>query len=483
MSIKSHRLTIIITIKSNAKPDPGGVNYGDYGTIIIEDFLGDSNQFQIVKSVLSPMASFILTLPDKPYPQSNGVPNDSLYGLIQSMDFIEVRMTHNPTTIDNIPIMMRGLILGVTRQEIIDAQGHPQRAIVFRGNDLGYMFNIIRIMPPLVDFSVLGLALSGNQLAESLGITGSNGVLTIKDFYSKILDKVNAIMMDANSPIDLNGNPVQFKLDCQVSTNTGIYINYWDPANQQIWTIMVDYLDSMFHEMYVEDREDGTYLVIRPKPFIDYINDQWIQIDDNTAPTLDIIEVDISEIAEITADRDDDTVYNYILLQYNSIALSQESKLVEALKYSDSQKFQDYQNCKVDIYGYRPLIKEFVQVPVSIVSPLTLQKESQVEANLGYIDEWAKKRMTSLFNMNKDNVILDYGTMTLFGNHKIKPGVYLHITRGLFDYIVYVETVTQDLSPFHQYLTKVSYVRGNGFIKRMKSPQPPYLSEGRKGVY
>ncbi|MFM0061388.1 hypothetical protein PQR64_37915, partial [Paraburkholderia phytofirmans] len=62
-------------------------------TIDLTPFIGESGRLKISKSIREPAGGFVLTFPDQPYIQGGSM--ETLYGLIEPMDFIEIRMQHN----------------------------------------------------------------------------------------------------------------------------------------------------------------------------------------------------------------------------------------------------------------------------------------------------------------------------------------------------------------------------------------------------
>lgn len=482
--IKSYRPQCIINITSKAKPSINGTNFASYSSIRVTDYLGDNGNVEIVKSLTSPMGSFAIQIPDKPLSGSaytgtgQGAINDSLFGFIQPMDWVEIQLSHEPGTANEQPIMLRGIVTNVARSETIGSDGTPQRVVSIQGNDLGLVFSLMRITPISQLITNAAMRVSGYELAQKLGILDANTTLSVKSFYEKVLQAVNT-WMDNNGAL----KGTEIKLDCKVSETTGIMLTSLDSSDHAIWNIMSKYQDSTFTEMFVEDREDGTYLVVRPTPYYDITSGEWIQIDESSDPLPEIVSIDVEEILELTAGRTESKVFNCPIVKAVSLVRTETQAFADALKVVVDEKMADYINCKESIYGSRYWERNTYQVPVGVVAPMTNQKEAIVTANFEKITDFNKARIISVFNMIKDNVIFEEGTMTLFGNHMIMPGRYLDVTRGLFSFQVYVEEVAHRYVPYGAYTTTVKYVRGTGYAKRMQSENSPYLAEGRRGVY
>ena len=96
---------------------------------------------------------------------------------------------------------------------------------------------------------------------------------------------------------------------------------------------------------------------------------------------------------------------------------------------------------------------------------------------------WLAQRRSVLQEMNRDNVVLESGSMTLKGNERLRIGTYLNLKRGSLESKYYLTGVTQQFSPFSEFTTAVTFIRGTGFLERSKAEASPYLAEGRSGPY
>lgn len=485
MTVKTYMPQIAITATSRAHPEVNGTNWGSYKTIYLDEYLGDLGDVQIAKSLTSPMGSFTITLPDKPLKgygagstNPNAAINDSVYGFIQPMDTVDFQFSHEPGTLSEQPIMMRGIVTNVSRSETIGSDGAPQRVVVIQGNDFGLVFNLLRLMPPSTELSNIGIRLCGWALAEKLGITENTPTLSVTDFYTKVIETVNEWL---NKNEALTGTSIT--LDSKVAASTGVIINKFDSVDTAIWNIMAQYIDSTFNEIFLEDREDGTYLVVRPNPYYDISNGSWIQVDQGTDPQPVRVPIDVIDIIEITAARSEEKTFNIPLMKFQSFPLAENARVFNVLQYIEQQNFGQYINSRDTVYGYRIFERSFVQVPIDVVNPTTNQKEAQVTQNLSKQEDFNKRRIDTVWNSIKDNVIFESGTMTLKGNHLVMPGRYLDITRGKFTFSVYVESVVHRFQPYGAYTTTITYIRGTGYAERMQMSQSPYLMEGRRGVY
>ena len=100
--------------------------------IELSPWLSESSGVRLSKSTREPAGGFSITLADRIHPDDL----DSLYGLLEPMDLVEIRMAHEPHKVSNpgeLPIVMRGFISDVTRSEGIGNNGAPQRHVVISG--------------------------------------------------------------------------------------------------------------------------------------------------------------------------------------------------------------------------------------------------------------------------------------------------------------------------------------------------------------
>ena len=119
---------------------------GDNYQYDIEKFLGDQCAVNVTKNVKQPAGTFTITLSDN----MNRIRNDfeSLYGEVEPMDLIEIRMAHNPVSEKGhaIPVVMRGFVSNVSRSEAIGEDGKPQKRLTINGHDYGKILQIIQII-------------------------------------------------------------------------------------------------------------------------------------------------------------------------------------------------------------------------------------------------------------------------------------------------------------------------------------------------
>src|SRR5689334_2922719 len=87
---------------------------GQKTSIDLKPFLGEHGSVQVSKNIREPAGSFVITLTDMVSVDAQ----DSLYGLIEPMDVVEIRIAADAyKSVAQIPIMMRGFVSEITRDE------------------------------------------------------------------------------------------------------------------------------------------------------------------------------------------------------------------------------------------------------------------------------------------------------------------------------------------------------------------------------
>lgn len=123
---------------------------GTRRTIDLTPFFGESGAVRTSKSVRDPAGGFVLSFPDQPYIGEYGGQQtfESLYGLIEPTDCVEIRFRHNPSTSAGAqpPIIMRGFVSVVNRIEAMGSDGKPQRMVTVTGQDYGKIWQMMQIL-------------------------------------------------------------------------------------------------------------------------------------------------------------------------------------------------------------------------------------------------------------------------------------------------------------------------------------------------
>lgn len=477
------RLTLYKTISRTTLDGNNPVSQrfqGTARTIDLTPFLGEGSALRTSKSVREPAGGFTLTLADKPFKgsYSGSATFETMYGLIEPMDLIEIRMRHDPpnTSGTKPPIVMRGFVSGVSRSETMGSDGRPQRAVIINGQDYGKLWQMLQILY-LPGYVIGEDILSGFKLFERFGV-GFQTVMTASDFVTQVVQKVLnpylANLMPTNSP-----NPTSVQLDVSVTHGT---TSVTGPQNQEgsIYDLLRTYSDvGVWNELYMDDREDGVYCVYRPIPALD-INGNLIQSD---APKPVYIDLPDKEVISLNVSRSDANIANYYWTRAPRFELSSDIYRQQfAIQGADASTvlLDTYANSAAQLYGIRVMYADTQQGGDDVTtfsSGLPAPAQSKRDTSMA---NWINDRRNIMVQQNKDNVLFESGGIRVRGNESIKAGTYVTLRRGQFKATYYVVQVDHDYIPFQGFFSTLTVERGTGFIERVKrsgGPDSPYLAE------
>lgn len=460
---------------------------GQRRTVDLTPYLGEQGGVQISKSVREPAGGFSLTFADR----INVDASDTVYGLIEPMDVIEFRMAGDAykqpliatsgTTPGGLPIVMRGIVSEVRRVESMGSNGQPQRSVVVTGQDYGKIWQILQIVnSPFVDPDA-NLITSFPFFARfGTSMQTQNAETFVKDVFDKIVNPYIAKMAtksgNSSSPLlAINTGGIQVA-DGVVSP---FGVGSWQGGT--IYSLLQQHCDvGSWNELFIEDREDGPYVVYRPNPFITADRKNYIM------PVLvepEVVEISREDIVSITVSRSDANVANYFWIQSPRFPMNADDTLrLMSFKANPSEVYmQGYGNNDPELYGFRRLDEATQQGGRNESNGGNgVQDGPAHELGVANAIEWMNLRRRQLSNMNKDNVVLESGAMRLRGNEKIRAGVYLNLEHGNMQSSYYVTSVTHEYVPFGGFFTSVQVERGTGFIDRVlqgSGAASPYWSE------
>jgi len=462
---------------------------GSARTVDLTPYIGEFGQVVTRKSVREPCGMFSVVLADKLDLDSM----DSLYGVIEPLDVIEIRMARDATlysglgTPAGLPLMMRGLVTNVTRGETIGSAGGPQRTVTVSGQDYGKLLQMCQIV--YLPNHVLGQdLLTYFKLFVNYGIS-TDANLDASEFIQQLVEGPVQQFIDnmqtsggsngAQSPI------VSFAVDATVQNAivSPFGTNAW--AGGSIYDLMRYFGDLFQNELYVEDREDAPYVVYRPMPYKDPTG-AWIQPVTNPPIVNPIFD---DALVSLNVTRSDAGVYNYYWVDAQQYSMTDPVLFRAAAQQQDVSDFylHDYPNSTDTLYGLRMLQVQSQQGP-----RIDGKKQGDYDTgNQNVLDYMIAKRKL-LANLNRDNVVFEKGAAELRGDETIKAGTILQINRGGqngggLNSEYYVPAVTHTYLPFRTYRTTAELDRGTGFIQRIEEGSgsaSPYLTEmAAAGVY
>ncbi|MGF6936958.1 hypothetical protein OKW41_006120 [Paraburkholderia sp. UCT70] len=412
-------------------------------TIDLTPYLGEAGRLLVSKSVREPAGGFSLTVADKPYTQGGSL--ESLYGLIEPQDFIEIRMRHNVPSASTgnptkPPILMRGFVSEISRNQAIGNDGRPQRTVTIAGQDMGKLWQIMQIkyMPGYV---VGENYLSSFKLFERFGV-GFVTTLKAADFVAQVVQKIInpflGSLMPTNSP-----NPTAFKTDISVAHGT---VDVGGVQNQEgtIYGLLSSFGDvGAWNELFIEDREDGAYVVYRPAPLKD-LNGNLIQGDALALIPIDVPDVDV---ISLNVSRSDSNVANYYWTRaprFELVSDIQQQQFAIQGATVNTVDFGQYANSAEQFYGVR-VMETTTQMGGDDVTTMSSGQPAPLQAARNTsMANWINDRRAIVVASNKDNSLLESGMARIRANELIKPGSYVRIVQGEFSSVHYVVGIDLD---------------------------------------
>lgn len=453
-------------------------------------YLGDGSEISIVKSVHQPCGSVVITVPDQPIvPETGKTAADTLYGLAEPMDGLEICLARSPQEYGGTPpIYMIALIRDVSRREVMGQDGRPRRVTVVQAQDYGCVFaTIIRIIYKLMDVTGQNIA---DDFKYVLAFGTSEITKPIADYIQLFVDMANRFL---NRIFEERGGWT-WDIELQSTVTKGRVPGEAIKGFQgPIWDAMMRGVDSPWNEMFVEDRDSGPWLVLRPTPFKTYqpgggaLTGTYIEQMGQTvaAETVDVSDRDIQSL---NCRRSDENVANFFFVTNPFCHLKEtHAYMLDEMLHAKGEPWVDaeHENNDPKLYGDRMMTQEFCTLPdeVSDHDPGNAKREEYRKDNETNHPSFYKQKVTWLRDANRDNVCLEDGTMTVKGDERIRAGRYIRVKRGRFEWECYATQVTQTFAPYRAFVTTIGFTRGTCFWSRITSEQSPYLLEGKRGVY
>lgn len=458
--------------------------------IDLTPYLGDGGaSVRTQKGTREPGGGFQLVFSDKPNagepgasPPGMGAGSfESLYGLIEPMDVVEIRMGRGEETDARLPLIMRGFVSEVSRSESMDPGGQPSRQVSVSGQDYGKLWQQLEISY-LPGYIVGQDTITAFRLFERFGVgfeTSQSGGKFLQEVIDKILTPYLSRMLPGDSRL-----PRTIKVDtAQLIKHGTTSVSGSQNQEGSIHSILSTFLDvGAWNELFLEDREDGVWCVCRPNPF-KTLAGKPIVADGYIPPTVEILDDDI---VSMQLARSDTQVANYFWVRGQRFEFINDPVQRQAAASSataDSVNLTQYQNTSAVLYGIKPMIvgsEMGADAETSFTSGLP---EAETRARAARIGNWQNYRREQLVAQNRDNVVLEQGFLRIKGNAAVRAGIYLRVVRGDFTAEYYVHRVQQDYTPYQGWFSNVYVDRGNGFAQRARrggGSDSPYLAELRK---
>lgn len=471
--------------------------------IDLTPFLNAGSAVRTSKSVREPAGAFSITFADRPQNSILGAfvsmsenAIESIYGLVEPMDMIEIRMWHGvgPKPV-KLPIIMRGFVSDVRRSQTMGNDGTPYREVTITGQDYGKIWQMYQVIY-LAAYAEGRPILTNFGLNELFGVSVVNAMPAadfVREMVGKIINPHIKGFMPENSPM-----PKEITLGDGITVKHGKVNNSFHQMQGSIYDILKFHGDvGIWNELYTEDREDGVHLVYRPVPAL-HLNppggpakERKIQDD---APDPIYCEIPDDDIQSLSVARTDANVANFYWVNNSKFDLLGEMQRKLASIPADDGRVstKDYPNTDAKYYGTRPMYGETQQGDDEISnmgSGLSPDENQQREVQL---ESWIDRRRRHMMEMNRDNVVLERGSTRIKGGpmrpdgiEAMRAGDYARFHTGRLIWDAYVFQVEHEFLPFQSYTTSLTFERGEGFAVRASMEggiSSPWLAEQSRRI-
>lgn len=442
--------------------------------IDLTPFLGEVGGVRVSKSIRESAGGFSITFADAPYVSARGT--DSIYGIVEPQDLIEIRFRHNnplgqthQSDAQTVspgappPILMRGFVSGIKRDQVMGSDGKPQRSVTVRGLDYGKILTMLKIKY-LPGYIVGEDYLSAFRLFERFGV-GFQTAMKASDFVTQVVQKiVNPFLQNMMPPSSTK--PKAFQVDASVQNGV---VDCGGAQNQEgnVYELLRYFGDvGVWNELFIESREDGEHLVYRPNPIKD-LNGVPIQFG---APNLAPVQIPASDIIGLSVERTDDGVSNFYWVSSPRWEMvDNNTGRLWAMTQGDRSTvdLSTYQNSALSLYGLRPMQVETAQGGDDVTTLTSGQDAARQSARSDSMVSWLVGRRAGLAAQNKDNVLLESGTARIRANEDVRPGCFVELWQGDVSSVFYCSAVDFDYQFGVGMFMTLKLERGDGFVKRV----------------
>lgn len=459
--------------------------------IDLTPFLNAGSSVRTSKSVSQPAGGFSITFADKPQ-KPTGAPVsamslESIYGLIEPMDMIEIRMWRGTGPKPaKLPIIMRGFVSDVQRGQAISG-GTPQRQVTITGQDYGKIWQIFQVLY-LAAYAEGTALLTNFALAELFGVSVVNAMKSgdfVREMITKIINPFLEKMLPKNTSM-----PKLIQTGESISVAHGQVGLSFQQMTGSIYDILKFHGDvGVWNELYTEDREDGVHCVYRPIPALHLTTPEGSKsrkIQDD-APDPVYVDVPAAEIEQISVARSDSNVANFFWVNNTKFDLIDEMqrKLASIPKDDGKVSLKDYPNSATKYYGLRAMYAETQQAGDEVTNFGSGLEKGDQEKRTDNQESWIDKRRRIMLEMNRDNVVFERGSMRIkggpmrpTGTEAMKAGDYVTVIMGRIVSSAYVTQIDHEFMPFQSYTTTLTFERGEGFVERIAGDAgSPWLAE------
>lgn len=459
--------------------------------IDLTPFMGDGSSIVTEKSIDSPTGTFTLTFLDKPQnvgevvgPGTLSPGLESVYGLVESMDAVEIRMwSGKGRQPDPLPIKMRGIVTRVRRERSMSPDGKPRRVVIITGHDYGKFLQMYQLLY-LSGYDGAKPLLTAHNFFEQFGMDVTN-TMTCGDFVKTLLKQAINPLIEELFP-NYNSMPHNIVADLQ---SHGMMSNSFQNERGSVYDLAKTFMDvDHWNEFFIQDRESGVYLVWRPKPYFDLMTGDNIQ-DMPVPPAICTISNDM--IMSISQQRDDEDVYNYFYTSSERWQmLDDRFQQMMDVQNNYHQTMMEYANTAVKYYGLRAFYSDVVAGPEldDFTNMGSGQDQATQDKRMQQMSDWLLQRREICVQNNKDNVVYESGEINMKGGALVwdpvpasstfsgtcplfkRPagaGDYFEILDGKISWTCYATAITDTFQPYRSYTSTIQFIRGTGFAERV----------------
>jgi hypothetical protein len=445
------------------------------------------------KSVREPAGGFNITFADQAQRAGAlgpGLALETVYGLVEPMDVVEIRMWGGTGLAPfDMPVIMRGFVSDVSRQQVMTDGGQPQRQVIVSGMDYGKIWQTFQVIY-LAAYADREALLTNFHLWELFGIEAQNALSAaefVRTMVQKVINPHIKGFMPENSTL-----PTEIKTGDSIAVKHGVVNNSYQQMQGSIYEILRFHGDvGVWNELYTEDRQDGVHCVYRPVPALHLskpkdAQDRKIQDD---APDPIFVPVADELVQSMSQTRSDGQVANFYWVNNSRFDLidDMQRKLASIPSGDSKVSLKEYPNTAVKYYGVRPMYAETQQGDDAITNLGTGQDQAKQEERSTKQEAWIDKRRRLMMEMNKDNVVLERGSarvkgglMRPDGTEAMKAGDYARFKMGRVEFDAYVVQIDHEFAPFQGYTQTLHFERGEGFARRTAMEtgiESPWLAE------
>lgn len=463
--------------------------------IDLTPFLGQGSSVTTTKSIRDPAGGFMIVFADRPHQSviSEGIAApavselESIYGLIEPMDMIEIRMWGGVgNTPSKLPIKMRGFVSEIQRSEGMSETGVPVRSVTISGQDYGKIWQMYQILN-LQAYASGEPLLTTFNMWERFGIQAENS-LKSSEFIRLMVEKIINPFINGFIPSDTE-MPKEIKTGDSISVKHGVINNSYQLQEGSVFQNMSFNGDvGVWNELYTEDREDGVHCVYRPVPAMHITKpkgaaNSLIQGDATEPPMVQLLDEDIQNFS---VRRSDSNVANFYWVNNERYDLIDEMfrKLLSIPADDGTVNLKDYPNSSPVYYGVRPMMADTQQGDDAITNATSGVTKDQIDERSKRTEDWLDNRRRLMVEMNRDNVVFEQGSarikggiMRPDGKEPLKAGDYISVRRGNMQFQAYVISITDEFVPFDGYTSQITFERSTGFVNRAATGGAPWLIE------